>query len=352
MEISKETILGERLRRQRLTPPLETADGYVDLFRLLQPVPTGAWARPGDPPRLFPRTRFDDGAVADRMRARREMVKGRFLGGTIGYVLADDLELYANAFCRPLTNLNDTQRIVFEAVQDVGPLTPRQIKEETDLLNKAIMPALHRLQKAFLVYEDQADSDWERGWYDFEVEWPNVELDESRWAPAAAEVVLRFLKGHVFGTFEQIVDWSQFPKRSLVNLLQEMSEAGRIVSLPVEGLGEGWIRAEDADLAGGGPVPSAFMLHGGDMLCRSHSSELKRRFGEYEVLQYLLIDGAFQGAVLGHWRIGPHDVDDIVVNLPEEERLRRRDEIVAVVAEWYHPPRHHILRYDGWEVGS
>jgi len=56
--------------------------------------------------------------------------------------------------------------------------------------------------------------------------------------------------------------------------------------------------------------------------------------------------------VLGHWRIGPHDVDDILLTLPEEERSRRRDEIVAVVAEWYHPPRNRILRYNGWEVSG
>ena len=41
------------------------------------------------------------------------------------------------------------------------------------------------------------------------------------------------------------------------------------------------------------------------------SPELKERFGGLEVLQYLLIDRNFAGAVCGHWRIGPHDVEEM-----------------------------------------
>jgi hypothetical protein len=350
MSISSTAVLAERLRRQRLTEPLETVEEYVELFRLLQPVSTVAYSRPGDPPRLVPRTRFDDSVVARRMRAWREIVKGRFLGGSIGYVLAEDLALYANAFHRPLSRWTEVQDMVLEVVRDAGPLTPRQIKEETGLLNKRIMPALHRLQKAFLVYEDQIDSDWERGWYDFAAEWPEVELDEGQREAAAIQVMLRFLKGHVFVTFEQLKDWSQLSKRFLTKLLQEMENTRRVMPLDVPGLGEGWMHTKDAALPAGEIVPAVFMLHRADFLVRSHASELKRRFGGQEVLQYLLIDGAFNGAVLGHWRIGPHDVDDIVVMLPAEERADRREAILEVVAQWYHPPHSHILRYAGEEI--
>ena len=89
------------------------------------------------------------------------------------------------------------------------------------------------------------------------------------------------------------------------------------------------------------------MLHKADVLVRSHGRELQRRFGTAEVLQYLLIDGAFKGAVLGHWRIGPHDVEDIVVALPAAQRQQRQEEILHAVAQQYHPSRHHILKYDG-----
>ena len=70
------------------------------------------------------------------------------------------------------------------------------------------------------------------------------------------------------------------------------------------------------------------------------------------LLQFLLIDGDLQGAVCGHWRFGPYDVDDIVVYLPEEERASRRDEIIEAVAWKYHPPEHNILRYNGEPAGE
>jgi hypothetical protein len=343
----REAVLAERMRRQRLTAPLESVDGYVELFRLLQPVSPIANTRPGDPPRLIPRARFDDGIEADRLRARRRIVKGRFLGGSIGYVLAEDLALYANVFRQPIPWLTEIQATVWETVQTTGPLTPRQLKEETGLLNKQIMPALHRLQRAFLVYEDQTDSDWERGWYDFGSEWPDVQLSDDQRQPAATQVLLRFLQGHVFATLEQFKDWSQLSTRFLTGVLQEMENAALIVPRAVPGLGEGWLRAGDSPLRPGEVAPSAFMLHNADALVRSHASELKRRFGDYEVLQYLLIDGVFRGAVVGHWRIGPHDVSDIVLTLPAAERANRQAEILNVVAQQYHPPDSRILKYAG-----
>jgi len=310
--------------------------------------PTG---RPGNPPRLAYRTRFDDGAETDRLRGQRLIVKGRFLGGNIGYVLAQDLDLYANAFCRPLSRFTEIQDLVLEAVQAAGPLTPRQVKEETGLLNKQIMPALHRLQKAFLVYEDQVDDDWERWWYDFESEWPDVELDETRRQAAAIKVLSRFLQGHVFATFEQLKDWSQFPSRLLTKLVREMQEAGLITPQTVKGLGEGWARALDVSWSKDEIAPCVFVLGREDILVKSHASELKRRFGGREILRYLLIDGTFQGAVLGHWRIGPHDVDDILVTLPAAEQANRRAEILDAVAQQYHPPYSHILKYAGVATG-
>jgi hypothetical protein len=340
-------VLAERMRRQRLTAPLKSVEGYTDLFRLLQPVSPIANSRPGDPPRLTPRTHFDDGIEADRLRARRRIVKGRFWGGSIGYVLAEDLALYANVFQQPVPWLNEIQSTVWEAVQTTGPLTPRQLKEETGLLNKQIMPALHRLQRAFLVYEDQTDSDWERGWYDFASEWPDIQLSEDQRQPAATQVLLRFLQSHVFATFEQFKDWSQLSARFLTGILQEMERTSLILSRAVPGLGEGWVCSGDNTLSPGELAPSTFMLHNADALVRSHAGELKRRFGAYEVLQYLLIDGVFQGAVVGHWRIGPHDVADIVLTLPAAERANRRAEILDVVAQQYHPPHSHILKYTG-----
>lgn len=89
------------------------------------------------------------------------------------------------------------------------------------------------------------------------------------------------------------------------------------------------------------------MLHKSDYLVRSHASQLKEQFAKLEVLQYLLIDGVFAGAVCGHWRIGPHDVEDIAVDLPEADRRARQEQIIEAVAQEYHPPRSAIRRFDG-----
>lgn len=347
MKVTFTGILVQRMRRQRLASPLRATKDYVELFQSLQPVSTIYHTRPGDPPSLWPRTRFSDKPQASLLRAKRRIVKGRFLGGNIGYVLAEDFGMYANAFRRPLNRFSEIQQTVLQTLQSTGPLTPRQIREETGLLNKQIMPALHRLQTAFLVYEDQTDTDWERGWYNFSSEWPEIELSDSHFESAAIQVLLRFLRGHVFATFEQLRDWSRLPQRRLAKLLQEMEDSGLIVPIEVEELGQGWMCSKDKLPREGSVKSCVFMLHKADILVRSHASELKRRFGNNEVLQYLLIDGKLQGAVLGHWRIGPHDVSDIVIDLPPDQRKSRQEEILAVVSQQYRPPRGRILKYAG-----
>lgn len=347
MSISKEAIFAERLRRQRLLEPVKTPEEYGALFGLLQPVSPVYFSCPGDPPSLVHRTTFDDRGVSSGWRETREIVKGRFLRGTIGYVFSEELELYANAFQRPLMRLSRNQELVLETLAHVGPLTPRQIKEETGLLNKEVMPILHRLQEAFLVYEDQLDTDWERAWYIFSQEWPDVAIEPDRWEAAAREVLRRFIHAHVFITGEQIKDWSGWPIKDIKHLLQLMQANGDIISCTIDGLGDGWTSAENTIIDAPAPSPTVFMLHKADPLVRAGISELKRRFAGLEVLQYLLIDGDFRGAVCGHWRIGPHDVEDIVVDLSPAEQMSRREDIIQAVAWGYHPPSHHILRYAG-----
>jgi hypothetical protein len=122
-----QTILSKRLRRQRLMEPIRDRRQYPALFALLQPVAPLYFSYPGSPSCLVHRTRFDDRVEANRLRAERTIVKGRFLGGIVGYVMAQDLALYARAFRRPLTELNERQQTVLEAIQMMGGLTPQQI---------------------------------------------------------------------------------------------------------------------------------------------------------------------------------------------------------------------------------
>lgn len=323
------------------------ASAYPELFRLLQPVSCIHFTRPGDPPSLSPRCSYDDRITNDMLRTTRELVKGRFIGGNIGYVFADDLEMYANTFCKPLDKMNDNQRLVLNIIRSCGPLTPRMLKEESGLLNKELMPVLHRLQKAFLVFEDQSDSDWERPWSLFEEEWPDLEIGPILREETTCRVIERFLHAHVFATLKELRDWSQLPARFLKAIMQQLLESERIRSVNIEDLGNGFMLPEDEQLEAPKLPPSVFMLHKADPLVKAHTTELKALFGKMETLQYLLIDGEFKGAVLGHWRIGPHDVDDVCLLLPENECADRKEEIISVIKKTYHAPNSQIVLYCG-----
>jgi hypothetical protein len=98
-------------------------------------------------------------------------------------------------------------------------------------------------------------------------------------------------------------------------------------------------------------LKSVYMLDKSDILVRSYLSELKQQYKGLEVLQYLLIDGEFNGAVLGHWRIGPYDIEDIRVDLNTEEAEARKAEIIDAVRKVYSPERTAILNYNGQKLG-
>ena len=343
--MKKEDILAHRLRRNGLVSPARDEREYLELVRRLQPVTPVARDMPGSPPRLMHRCLGDDRALADRLRSRQDLLKGRFSNGRIGYVLAADFELYATAFRRPL-KVNSLQDRVLQVLGYHDGLSPRQLRLEMGIQHKKLMPALHRLQEAFLVFEDQSDASWERPWSLLSSALPEVDLDRLPWEEAAMAVIRRFLQSHVFATFRQLKSWSGFTERGLTTVLTGLESEG-LSPVQVEGLGEGWTCAEDRSL---GPPPmdsGAFLLHRGDPLVIPHTAELKERFQGLEVLACLLVDGELTGAVCGHWRIGPHDVEDIVLTLPAGERRRLKPEILEEVGRFYHPPRHHILRYTG-----
>ena len=44
-----------------------------------------------------------------------------------------------------------------------------------------------------------------------------------------------------------------------------------------------------------------------------------------------MIDGEFRGAVLGHFRNGPYDLEDIILDLPTEIATDRKIEILDAV---------------------
>lgn len=92
------------------------------------------------------------------------------------------------------------------------------------------------------------------------------------------------------------------------------------------------------------------MLDKSDFLVRADLDELKEKFKGKEVLQYLLIDGEFKGAVHRHWRIGPHDIEDIALCLDKEETETRKEEIISAVRAGYSVETTRILRFNGEQL--
>ena len=101
-------------------------------------------------------------------------------------------------------------------------------------------------------------------------------------------------------------------------------------------------------------IRSVYALHRNDFLYRAQEPVLKQMVKDRtaglpydcEPLQYLLIDGRFHGASVGHFRYGPYDLNDIVCSLPDPES-RREEILTAVLAV---NPGGNPLRFMGREI--
>lgn len=350
--MKKETIICERLQRQGLTSPLEDSHdikAYKQLFQKLQPVAPVFNSRPGDPPRLVHRTIFNDALLAEDLRKKHQLVKGRFQGGRIGYVLAEDLGLYSTVFQKPIQKITMLQEEILSMIRLSGGISKEQLKEELPFKAREITAALKRLQEAFLIYESQVDTDWNTGWFDFKTEWPETKWQEDA-TSAVSEILLRFLEAAVFVTLDEIKSWTRLKRKTIQNALTVLMERKAIVKIDIAGFGEGFIQKKDLHLTDTRIPQSVFMLDKSDFLVRTELDELKEKCKGKEVLQYLLIDGEWKGAVLGHWRIGPHDMEDIVLCLGEDETGKRKEEIISAVRAGYSEETTRILRFNGEQL--
>jgi hypothetical protein len=351
-----ESIIFERLKRQGLLTPLENIkneEEYIKLFKSLQPVAPVHFTRPGDPPRLVHRTSYDDSRITGKLRKKHQLIKGRFLGGRIGYVLEEDLKLFATVFKKPLNKVKPIHKDIMEVIKSSGGISKEQLKEEVDYSAGEITKELKPLQEAFILYEQQLDTDWDTGWFDFRTEWFDIDVQQDQYEQAISKIILHFLSAFVFATIDQVKSWSQLNVRLIKLAIKNLSEEKKIIEVAIEGLGTGYIRKEDLESLEYHEKPSSlFVLDKSDFLVRSHMKELQEKYKGFEVLQYLLVDGEFQGAVLGHWRIGPYDIDDIKLDIDEKQAESRSEEIIAAVRRVYPSETTAILKYNGSPVNK
>ena len=345
--LNKESAVALRMERQHFYTPVSAAE-YDALFRDISPVPTIGWCEPGLPPTLPPHAGFDDGIYNAERRRGRKILKGRF-GGGVAYVDAADLELYACLYCKPLPRLTLEQGRMLDLLRREGPLNIGSIKEITGLLVKQITPILHRLQEAFLVFEDQAYSDGDRGWYPFDSEFPAVNPGRMTKTEALEAVLPRFAYRQVFFTSAMAKDFYRQPLREVTAALEKLVSDGILAAAELEGTA-GFLRPADAALLDAvSPAPRGILaVQRNDFLVKSLAGELKERFSSpYETLYYLLIDGELRGAVCGRFKFGPHIIEDVLLDLPSGEQESRREEVLDAVYTVFDRTASPFKRYAG-----
>lgn len=348
---SNHNLINLRAARQHLVNRAGEGD-YDVLFRQMSPVRTVYWCCPGEPPCLSFRADFEDTEYCFRMRGRREIVKGRFQDGGIAYIFADELELFGAAYRKLRRGLTEIGEEVLSVLRREGPMNIGLLKEFTGLLSKQISPALHKLQEEFIVFEDQADNEWDRAWYLFEDEFPDVDFERYKRPEAIKIIIERFAWLNVRVDGDMIRSFYRFPAKEIKIALEELEVEGKLV--PWE---NGYIRSEDTgsltfgeEAAAG--VKGVLALHRNDFLVKSNEHWLKELYRDdtYDVLQYLLVDGAFCGAVLGNFHNGPFDVEDVILDLSGEEARERREEVIEAVRKVNASELSPLKRYQGVQI--
>lgn len=334
------SIVGLRMRRQHLVQRADTVE-YDALYRDTSPGQNVYWNGFGDPPSLTFRADFDDIAYNRSRQKSRTLLKGRFQGGNLGWIERADLELFAGAYRKPLPSLTPAQQTLWELLLREGPMNIQGMKEATGLLVKEITPVLHRLQEAFLIYEDQYDGEWDRGWYPFAEMFPNAALSRYTRQESLEILLQRFARRMVLFDLKMARSFYRLPERDIKAAAQKLETEG--IFTRFEG---GFLLQADAELLQRqdfDPPVSVFVLHRNDILVKANEHWLKEAYGdgENDILQYILVDGEFQGAVLGHFKNGPYEIENICAPAKRREAVM---EAVYRVNSREHSP---AARYNG-----
>ena len=329
-----EKIISLRMERQCLIKKADESE-YIKLYRDMQPGQNVYWNGFGEPPTLSFRADFNDIEFNRERQLKRELIKGRFSGGNLGWIVPEDMELFIGLYRKPLTKPTADQSTILELIETSGPYTIQQIKEETGLLVKQITPILHRLQEAFLIYEDQYDGEWDRGWYRFGEMFPEVNQNRYTRHEALKIVLQRFAYRLVWFDTTMAKSFYKLPEKEIKLAVSDLVAEGILVVSD-----SGFMFRTDAELLETyepKEMHFVYALHRNDYLYKSHEHILKdyaKRLTDgleydHEPLQYLLINGEFHGASVGHFRNGPYDLNDIVCDLPDAEE--RKAEIVEAI---------------------
>jgi len=347
--IDTKNITNLRMQRQFLHEKANLTE-YKPLYRDTQPGQNEYWHGFGQPPILTFRANFDDIEYNRERQKNRILIKGRFQGGNLGWIERDDLELFAGLCMKKLDKPTERQLSLLKLIKHEGPMNIQYMKEATGMLVKEITPILHRLQEAFLIYEDQYDGEWDRGWYLFFEMFPDVNLDKYTRHEALKIILQKFAYRHVHFDIDMAKSFYKLPIKDIKSAADELvtdgiflkHENGYMLQSDFETL-----KKENYDT-----VKSVFVMHRNDFLIKSNYHILKEKFNqsEHETLQYVLIDGTFSGAVIGKFKYGPYIIEDVVVDIPNAESKSRKSEIIEAVCAVNNHDYSQIKRYNGEEL--
>ena len=99
--MDRTALIALRMERQHLIRKANETE-YLELYRDSQPGLNVYWNGFGDPPSLTYRADFNDMEFNRERQRTHKLIKGRFAGGNLGWIMPEDLELYAAMFMKPL----------------------------------------------------------------------------------------------------------------------------------------------------------------------------------------------------------------------------------------------------------
>ena len=257
--------------------------------------------------------------------------------------------MFAAVYKKPMKGYTEVEETILTLLRNEGPMNLKMMKEITGILNKDLSKAAQRLQKAFILYEDQLDMDNERAWYLLEDEFDHLDFRAWTEETGLEEIIRRFLKLNVAGDVDMVRSYTGLPAKKIKAAVARMMSEG--ITQPVLIDGKSWVMLkEDVDEVSEvkAAVPDKlYLLDGNDHIVKSRSIELTNRFGksQYKTIRWIMLKGEIIGRLLGWFRFGPPDLEDVQVDEPLMEDPSVRSRIVEAVEACFEGQATVLKRY-------
>ena len=205
-----------------------------------------------------------------------------------------------------------------------------------------------------MLFEDQVDKDKDRAWYLLEDEFD--EMDFSHWSQESAirEVIRRYLYLNVTGDLEGVKSFTKLTNKDIKTAIEVMMNKGEIIEVMIEGMSMMMLTGDEPAVEKTSEtIPDKiYLLDNNDYLVKSIDLKLKKQFEKspYKTIAYICIKGVIVGRLLGYFRFGPNDLEDVELELMDELKEAYRDRILDLIEESYEGEENYLKRYCGNEL--